>query len=91
MEQLFVQTHSAKFQARITAHFGPEGAGIVGRDGSIDTEKLRELFAENRIDRIFDRLEKRYGDEIRKVVGDDGVIDFDALKKGSPMHEISLL
>ena len=39
-------TNSAKLQQRLTAAFGSEAAGIVGDDGSVDFERLREFAAD---------------------------------------------
>lgn len=67
---------------RLNARYGSMANDIVGKDGSIDFDRLQRLIITQQVAKLQDRLEDWFGEEAKGIVGPEGAIDqqkFEAL------------
>jgi hypothetical protein len=50
-----------KLQERLTKKFGEEAVGIVGIDGTVDYDAIKQLIVDSKVTRLEERLDKRFG------------------------------
>jgi hypothetical protein len=62
-------------QDRLVSRLGDAAGNVVGGDGVIDFEQLRNLIATQQATRLQDRLEGLLGDDAQGIVGPNGEID----------------
>jgi hypothetical protein len=66
---------------RLQGRFGEAAKGIVGKDGSVDFDRLEKLIIETRSAKLQDRITARFGKEGEGIVGTDGSIDKERLSE----------
>ncbi len=62
----------ADLQERLTKRFGDDAKGIVGIDGTIDTDRIKSLIVDSMVERLENRIDTRFED--------DGSVEKDLLR-----------
>lgn len=67
---------------KLEERFGEAASGIVGEDGSVDFEALKDLLVQDRNEQLKEGLTEKFGEEAAaNVFAEDGSINEDALKE----------
>lgn len=69
-----------KLTARLEVRFGERAHSVIGEDGSINFDALKNLIVETRSEKLQARLEHRFGEAAEGIVNTDGSLDTERLK-----------